>query len=247
MRCPTRGRRRRPRPRRPPRTTSEGEADRPPAQNTLILSSRRTASAVVRTVWLVVGLGNPGPRTPAPAQCGLSRRRRAGLALGGWFRWHKFGRAEVVEGRLGRGGPRLVLARAALHERVRRAVRGAVTFYKVPPDARRSMTSLTSPTAPPDQARRGDNGHNGLRSIRPSLGTGEFYRVRVGIGRPPGRQDPADFVLADFSRPSARSCPSRSRRPPTRRVAGRRRSRTDPERLQQLRGLGCGTRMGAQT
>ena len=45
----------------------------------------------------------------------------------------------------------------------------------------------------------GDNGHNGLRSIRASLGTGDFYRVRVGIGRPPGRQNPADFVLSDYS------------------------------------------------
>ena len=45
----------------------------------------------------------------------------------------------------------------------------------------------------------GDNGHNGLRSLRSSLDSGEFYRVRVGIGRPPGRQDPADFLLSDFS------------------------------------------------
>ncbi|HEX6248101.1 MAG TPA: aminoacyl-tRNA hydrolase, partial [Nocardioidaceae bacterium] len=45
----------------------------------------------------------------------------------------------------------------------------------------------------------GDNGHNGLRSIRRSIGTGDFYRVRVGIGRPPGRQSPADFVLSDYS------------------------------------------------
>jgi PTH1 family peptidyl-tRNA hydrolase len=45
----------------------------------------------------------------------------------------------------------------------------------------------------------GDNGHNGLRSIRASLGSGEFYRVRVGIGRPPGRQSAADYVLSDYS------------------------------------------------
>jgi PTH1 family peptidyl-tRNA hydrolase len=45
----------------------------------------------------------------------------------------------------------------------------------------------------------GDNGHNGLKSLRRSLGTGEFFRVRVGIGRPPGRQDPAEWVLRDFS------------------------------------------------
>jgi peptidyl-tRNA hydrolase, PTH1 family len=45
----------------------------------------------------------------------------------------------------------------------------------------------------------GDNGHNGLRSLRRSLGTGEFNRVRLGIGRPPARRDPADFVLSQFS------------------------------------------------
>jgi PTH1 family peptidyl-tRNA hydrolase len=45
----------------------------------------------------------------------------------------------------------------------------------------------------------GDNGHNGLRSVTSSLGTRDYYRVRVGIGRPPGRMDPAAFVLKDFS------------------------------------------------
>ncbi len=45
----------------------------------------------------------------------------------------------------------------------------------------------------------GDNGHNGLKSMRSSLGTGDFYRLRVGIGRPPGRQDVADFVLSNYS------------------------------------------------
>jgi PTH1 family peptidyl-tRNA hydrolase len=45
----------------------------------------------------------------------------------------------------------------------------------------------------------GDNGHNGLRSMRSSIGTGDFARVRVGIGRPPGRQDVADFVLSNYS------------------------------------------------
>jgi len=53
----------------------------------------------------------------------------------------------------------------------------------------------------------GDNGHNGLRSVRASLGTGEFYRVRVGIGRPPGRQDPADFVLSNYSSAERKELP----------------------------------------
>jgi peptidyl-tRNA hydrolase, PTH1 family len=45
----------------------------------------------------------------------------------------------------------------------------------------------------------GDNGHNGLRSVTSALGTREYYRIRIGIGRPPGRMDPADFVLHDFA------------------------------------------------
>jgi PTH1 family peptidyl-tRNA hydrolase len=45
----------------------------------------------------------------------------------------------------------------------------------------------------------GDNGHNGLKSLRRSLGSGDFNRVRFGIGRPPGRMDAAAFVLRDFS------------------------------------------------
>ena len=53
----------------------------------------------------------------------------------------------------------------------------------------------------------GDNGHNGLRSMRSSLGTGDFYRVRAGVGRPPGRQDPADFVLSNYSAAERKELP----------------------------------------
>ena len=53
----------------------------------------------------------------------------------------------------------------------------------------------------------GDNGHNGLRSMRSSLGTGDFYRVRAGIGRPPGRQDVADFVLSNYSTKERKELP----------------------------------------
>ena len=53
----------------------------------------------------------------------------------------------------------------------------------------------------------GDNGHNGLRSMRKSLDSGDFYRVRVGIGRPPGRQSPADFVLSDYSAAERKQLP----------------------------------------
>jgi peptidyl-tRNA hydrolase, PTH1 family len=53
----------------------------------------------------------------------------------------------------------------------------------------------------------GDNGHNGLRSVRGALGTGDFYRVRIGIGRPPGRQDVADYVLSDYSTAERKAVP----------------------------------------
>ncbi|HEV2088186.1 MAG TPA: aminoacyl-tRNA hydrolase, partial [Cryptosporangiaceae bacterium] len=53
----------------------------------------------------------------------------------------------------------------------------------------------------------GDNGHNGLRSVTRSLGTREYLRVRVGIGRPPGRQDPADYVLKDFGTAERKGLP----------------------------------------
>jgi Peptidyl-tRNA hydrolase len=61
----------------------------------------------------------------------------------------------------------------------------------------------------------GAGGHNGLRSITQALGTPDYYRVRFGIGRPPGRMDPAVYVLPTFPRPSARTCPSSSTVPPT--------------------------------
>jgi peptidyl-tRNA hydrolase, PTH1 family len=157
-------------------------------------------------VWLVVGLGNPGP-----AYAG--HRHNVGYLvddvladrMGSPFRAHKSGRAEVVEGRLGPVGPdtpRVVLARARSYmNESGGAVSTLAKFYKVPPDR---IIAVHDELDIPFGALRvklggGDNGHNGLRSMRSSLGTGDFYRVRVGIGRPPGRQDPADFVLSNYS------------------------------------------------
>jgi PTH1 family peptidyl-tRNA hydrolase len=74
-------------------------------------------------------------------------------------------------------------------------------FYKVPVE--RIVAVHDELDIPFDTMRvkfgGGDNGHNGLRSMRKSLASGDFFRVRVGIGRPPGRQSPADFVLSDYS------------------------------------------------
>jgi PTH1 family peptidyl-tRNA hydrolase len=126
----------------------------------------------------------------------LARRMDGGL------RAHKSGRADVLEGRLSLGGPRLVLGRGRCYMNESGGPVGALTaFYKVPAD--HVVVVHDELDLPFDSLRvkqgGGDNGHNGLRSIRSALGTGEFYRVRVGIGRPPGRVAPADHVLSDYT------------------------------------------------
>lgn len=165
-------------------------------------------------VWLVVGLGNPGP-----AYAG--HRHNVGYLVGdelarrlnGSFRSHKTGRADVVEGRLGSPGtpgPRIVLARPRCYmNETGGPVKALATFYKVPPE--RIIAIHDELDLPFDSMRvklgGGDNGHNGLRSLRSSLGTGDFYRVRIGIGRPPGRQDVADFVLSNYATTERKSVP----------------------------------------
>jgi PTH1 family peptidyl-tRNA hydrolase len=153
--------------------------------------------------WLVVGLGNPGP-----AYAG--NRHNAGYLvvdeladrLGGSLRAHKSGRALVLEGRLGVGGPRVVLGRGRCYMNESGGPVAALgAFYKVPPE--HLVVVHDELDIPFDTLRvklgGGDNGHNGVRSVRAALGTGDFYRVRLGVGRPPGRQSPADFVLSDYS------------------------------------------------
>jgi PTH1 family peptidyl-tRNA hydrolase len=155
-------------------------------------------------LWLVVGLGNPGPGYAAHRHT-VGQLVVAELAdrIGGSFRSHKTGRADVVEGRLGGvGGPRVVLARPRSYMNESGGPTVALAgFYKVPVE--RIVAVHDELDLPFDTLRvklgGGDNGHNGLRSMRSALGSGDFYRVRVGIGRPPGRQSPADFVLSDYS------------------------------------------------
>ena len=154
-------------------------------------------------VWLVVGLGNPGPAYAGHRHnIGYLVSDELARRLGGTWKSHKTGRADVVEGRLSMGGPRLVLGRPRTYmNETGGPVKALATFYKVPPD---HLVVIHDELDIPFDTMRvkfggGDNGHNGLKSLRGSLGTGDFYRVRVGIGRPPGRQDVADFVLTNYS------------------------------------------------
>ena len=109
-------------------------------------------------------------------------------------------RALAGEGRL--AGRRVVLAQPLTYMNESGSpVRGLLDYHKLPPE---QLVVLHDELDIPFSAVRlkrggGEGGHNGLRSISRSTGTKEYLRVRVGIGRPPGRQDAADFVLKDFS------------------------------------------------
>jgi peptidyl-tRNA hydrolase, PTH1 family len=173
-----------------------------------------TVSDTGAPVWLVVGLGNPGPAYAGHRHnVGYLVNDELAARMGEKFRAHKSGRAEVVEGRLGAPGtpgPRVVLARPRCYMNESGGpVKALATFYKVPPErivAIHDELDIGFGTLR-IKLGGGDNGHNGLRSMRASLGTGDFYRVRAGIGRPPGRQDVADFVLSNYSTVERRELP----------------------------------------
>jgi PTH1 family peptidyl-tRNA hydrolase len=174
----------------------------------------RRGEAEPGEVWLVVGLGNPGT-SYAGHRHNVGYLVIAELAerMGASFRAHKSGRADVVEGRLappGTPGPRVVLVRPRTYmNETGGPVKQLAAFYKVPTD---HLVVVHDELDLPFDTMRvklggGDNGHNGVRSLRGALGTGDFYRVRIGIGRPPGRQDVSDFVLSDYSAAQRRELP----------------------------------------
>ena len=153
------------------------------------------------STWLVVGLGNPGPRYETTRHNigqmvldELARRR------GERFREHKGG-ARVVETWLRPGADKLVLAKPNSFMNVSGTpVAALAKFYSVPPE--RVIVVHDELDIPYDSIRLkvggGHGGHNGVRDVARALTTPNFPRVRAGIGRPPGRQDPADWVLAPF-------------------------------------------------
>jgi PTH1 family peptidyl-tRNA hydrolase len=157
------------------------------------------------TAWLVVGLGNPGPAFAAQRHnIGYRVAEELARRMDVRFRVLRGIRAEVAEGRIGPPGgnaQRLIVAKSrTFMNETGWAVSRLLGYYKLQPSQLIVMHDELD--IDPGQLRvkfsGGDNGHNGLRSIRASLGTGDFYRVRLGVGRPPGRQDPADFLLSNF-------------------------------------------------
>ena len=160
--------------------------------------------------WLVVGLGNPGP-TYASTRHNVGYLVADVLAArtGGSWKKHKSGRADVVEGRL--AGERAILGRCRSYMNESGGpVSTLAKFYDVEPDHLVVIHDELDIDYGMLRVKLGggDNGHNGLKSIRQSLGTGDFYRVRVGIGRPPGRQDVHDFVLKPYTAAERKDLPT---------------------------------------
>ncbi|KQH75800.1 peptidyl-tRNA hydrolase [Mycobacterium gordonae] len=150
---------------------------------------------------LVVGLGNPGENYARTRHnVGFMVADVLAARLGAKFKAHKRSGAEISTGRL--AGRAVVLAKPRCYmNESGRQVGPLAKFYSVRPadivvlhdeldlDFGRIRLKLGG----------GEGGHNGLRSVAAALGTKDFHRVRIGIGRPPGRKDPAAFVLEPFN------------------------------------------------
>lgn len=155
-------------------------------------------------VWLVVGLGNPGPEYE-------STRHNIGqmvvdiLADQNKARWttHK-SRTDVAAYKIGVGphASSVILAKSKSYMNESGGpIKALAAFYKIEPA---KIIVIHDELDIPFNSIRvklagGDNGHNGLKSLSSSFSTANYYRVRMGIGRPIGRQDPADFVLKQFA------------------------------------------------
>lgn len=150
---------------------------------------------------LVVGLGNPGPQyAKTRHNVGFMVADLLAARIGAPFSVHKKSGAEIVTGRL--GGRPVVLAKPRTYmNQSGRHVGPLAKYYSVPA----GHVIVLHDELDIDFGRirlkigGGEGGHNGLRSIANALGTKDFQRVRIGIGRPPGRKDPAAFVLEPFS------------------------------------------------
>jgi PTH1 family peptidyl-tRNA hydrolase len=165
--------------------------------------------------WLIVGLGNPGPEYSRNRHnVGQMVLDELAARSGSTFRAHK-AQAAVAEARLGvlpggRPGPRVVLAKPTTYMNVSGGpVAGLVRIFSIALETVLVVhDELDIPCGSLKLKRGGgEGGHNGLRDITKALGTKDYVRVRVGIGRPPGRMDPADFVLRDFSTTERKELP----------------------------------------
>jgi len=155
--------------------------------------------------WAIVGLGNPGPDYAATRHnIGFLVVDELARRTGSSFKRAAKLRSDVAEVRIGPlPGIRAVLAKPRTYMNDSgTAASNLLRFYSTAPD---HLVVVQDEIDLPFDTMRvkfggGDNGHNGLKSIRASISSGGYYRVRVGIGRPDGRGDVADRVLSNFAR-----------------------------------------------
>lgn len=161
--------------------------------------------------WMVVGLGNPGPNY-------AGNRHNAGhmvldelaARVGGSFTLDAPRKANVLAGRLGIGGPRVVLVKPTTYMNVSGGPVGQIAkFFGVTEENVIVVhDEIDIPFASIKIKRGGsEGGHNGLKSVSQVLGSRDYLRVRVGVGRPPGRMDTADWVLQNFSKTEVKDLP----------------------------------------
>jgi len=158
--------------------------------------------------WLIAGLGNPGPGYAGNRHnAGYMAADLLAARAGARFRASRF-RAMTAEGHLAGRSVTIIKPLTFMNDSGF-PVSGASGYYRL--DAERILVIHDELDLPFGSIRLkrggGDNGHNGLRSVTLRLGTREYYRARIGIGRPPGRMDPAAYVLRDFSAPERKELP----------------------------------------
>ena len=149
--------------------------------------------------WLVIGLGNPGPEYEKTRH-NIGQLVLDQLSDGQKFTSHK-SRMEICEVKSGEQTLVLAKSRGYMNETGGPA-KALLDFYKIQPT---QVIAVHDELDLPFNALRikqggGDNGHNGLKSLTASFSTADYFRIRMGIGRPIGDQDPADFVLKPFSK-----------------------------------------------
>jgi len=149
--------------------------------------------------WLVIGLGNPGPEYEKTRH-NIGQLVLDQLSDGQKFSSHK-SRMEICEVKCGVQTLVLAKSRGYMNETGGPA-KALLDFYKIEST---QVIAVHDELDLPFNALRikqggGDNGHNGLKSLTSSFSTADYFRIRMGIGRPIGDQDPADFVLKPFSK-----------------------------------------------
>ncbi|MFC4375595.1 aminoacyl-tRNA hydrolase [Nocardia halotolerans] len=158
---------------------------------------------------LVVGLGNPGPAYERTRHnVGFLVADVLAERIGGRFAVHKKSGADLLQARL--DGRQILIAKPRTYMNLSgRPVAALAKFFSVPADrivVVHDELDLPFGTIKLKQG-GGEGGHNGLRSISQALTTKDYLRVRLGINRPPGRQDPADYVLKPFSAAERKEVP----------------------------------------